>query len=222
MSFERKVSNRKTPIFQIIETMKWQPDGDWFLLDEHLRRLQRSAKYFDFLYQHDRILARLNELLPMLRQKNKPALVRLLLNRSGEVKLSHTPLNPLQGIKFVAISSKNTNSQDRFLFHKTTNRQFYDNALKAAIKRNLFDFIFCNEKGEITEGARSNIIIRKGHTYNTPPITCGVLPGVYRSYLFNTNKIAIAEKALHYEDLVQADEIFMCNAVRGLLKVAII
>ena len=37
--------------------------------------------------------------------------------------------------------------------------------------------MFCNERGELTEGARSNIFIRREGILLTPPLGAGVLAG---------------------------------------------
>ncbi|NUM77273.1 aminotransferase class IV, partial [candidate division KSB1 bacterium] len=47
---------------------------------------------------------------------------------------------------------------------------------------------------------------------------CGVLPGVYRAHLFASGKFTLEEKTLLPQELKTAEEIFVCNAVRGLVK----
>jgi para-aminobenzoate synthetase/4-amino-4-deoxychorismate lyase len=78
--------------------------------------------------------------------------------------------------------------------------------------------IFMNDRGEITEGAISNIFIRKAGRLLTPPLHCGVLPGVFRRHLLETNSDA-EEQTLKVEDLESADAVFLCNSVRGLRQV---
>jgi len=72
-------------------------------------------------------------------------------------------------------------------------------------------------KNQITEGAISNVFIRKGAKLLTPPVECGLLNGVYRQYILETNKDAL-EEILYLDDLLNADEIFICNAIRGMRK----
>jgi branched-subunit amino acid aminotransferase/4-amino-4-deoxychorismate lyase len=73
--------------------------------------------------------------------------------------------------------------------------------------------VFCNQKGEITEGARSNIFVQHGDILLTPPLEAGVLPGVLRSELIAEGKAC--EKRLKPEDL--AGEVFFGNSLRGLI-----
>ena len=80
--------------------------------------------------------------------------------------------------------------------------------------------LFLNLRGEVTEGAISNIFIEKDGRWFTPPIECGLLPGVYRRHLLETRP-EIEERVLFEEDLRHADAIYLANAVRGLRRVEI-
>ena len=107
---------------------------------------------------------------------------------------------------------------DRFLFHKTTNRGLYDRSFVAATKMGFADAVFINTRGEVTEGATSNVFIENAGRWYTPPIGCGVLPGVYRRHLLVTRP-EIEEKILTLEDVKGAEAVYICNAVRGLRRV---
>jgi para-aminobenzoate synthetase/4-amino-4-deoxychorismate lyase len=75
-----------------------------------------------------------------------------------------------------------------------------------------------NEKNEIVEGSRTNIFLRKGSFWLTPTLEAGALPGVYRKY-FIKNHSDIAEKNIKIEDLIEANELLLTNALRGEVKV---
>jgi branched-subunit amino acid aminotransferase/4-amino-4-deoxychorismate lyase len=75
------------------------------------------------------------------------------------------------------------------------------------------EVIFCNERGELTEGARSNIFIRQGDTLLTPPLTAGVLDGRLRAELIEQGKAC--EATLMPEDL--NGEVWFGNSLRGLI-----
>jgi len=207
--------------FQLMETMLWEPSRGWFLLRQHLDRLMDSASYFDFTFDRAQILRALSKVDENFRKSRDPSIyrLRLLLHRDGRVELSYSELEPVSDPQFAAVASHAVHSGDRFLFHKTTHRELYDRALAQAERLGLYDFIFVNEKGELTEGARSNLLIKKNGVYCTPPVACGVLPGVYRSQLFTQKGIDIEERILHVNDLAGADEIILCNSVRGMVKV---
>ena len=109
-----------------------------------------------------------------------------------------------------------------YFYHKTTNRKIYDHEYKKAKSKGFFDVIFENERGEITEGAISNVFIRCGSTYFTPPLECGLLAGVYRRYLMQKKAYLIKERILSREDLFEADAVYLTNAVRGMARVKLI
>ena len=78
-----------------------------------------------------------------------------------------------------------------------------------------------NEKKEVTEGSFTNIFIKKDGLYYTPPIECGLLPGIYRDHLLDDENFKTIEKKLKISDLKSADEVYLCNSVRGLQRVNI-
>lgn len=205
--------------FRLIETILWTYAKGFFLLPLHLRRLKKSARYFSFTYAEQKIQA-------ALAQKEKefaahtPYRVRLLLSRSGDVQPEYTLIFQEKSIgqPKVKLSSHKTDSRNTFLYHKTTQRALYNSEYKKAVAQRYFDVLFTNEKGELTEGAISNIFIRKGTQYYTPPVRCGLLPGVFRQHFLQTHR-TVKEKVLFAEDLLSADEIILTNSVRGCVSV---
>jgi para-aminobenzoate synthetase/4-amino-4-deoxychorismate lyase len=106
-----------------------------------------------------------------------------------------------------------------WLYHKTTMRGLYDSQYRQAGKEGLFDYIFCNNAGEVTEGCITNIIIYREGEYRTPPVASGLLPGVMREHLLAESVVPVVEKALSRQDVLSAEAIFVCNSVRGLVRV---
>ncbi|HLF20504.1 MAG TPA: aminodeoxychorismate synthase component I, partial [Bacteroidota bacterium] len=211
--------------FGLFETIRWDIEKGWSLLSGHLRRLRNSARYFDFKFSSSSVASVLHNCEKDLRTQTKGSAnyrVKITLERDGSVSATHSELKPLADRQLAALSGEKTYSRDRFLFHKTTNRRIYDESLRRAEALGLFDFIFLNENDELTEGARSNLVVRKGEKYYTPPVRCGVLPGVFRAGLFTRRGIPVEEKALHVGDLEQADGVFLCNALRGMVKVQLV
>jgi para-aminobenzoate synthetase/4-amino-4-deoxychorismate lyase len=211
---------RKRKEFQLIETMRWSKKTGFFLLSYHLDRLRPSARYFHFAFDEDRIRQRLKDISRCL----NPAFdyrVRILFSEQGDIRAHYhrirridTPLEPR-----VTFARRATDSLDIFLYHKTTNREFYDQEYQRARRSGFFEIIFENERGEITEGGISNIFIRQGKMYYTPPISCGLLGGVYRQYFMKRNAPFAREKVLHRQDLFGADAVYLTNSVRGITRV---
>ncbi|MBI5216760.1 MAG: chorismate-binding protein [Ignavibacteriae bacterium] len=202
--------------FRLIETVLWK-DG-FPLLEKHLSRLRDSAEYFQFRYDEEEIRERF-QVSGSGFQKLQSYKVRLLVSRSGEIEIESSIIQiETSNNNVVAIAFERTNSADRFLFHKTTNRTTYDKWFEKAKDEGLADLIFLNEKNEVTEGCISNVFIKKGDVLYTPPIECGLLNGVYRQYLLE--KLPnVTERVLFVEDLKRADSIYISNAIRGLREV---
>jgi len=203
--------------FDLIETFKWDPEEGYAFRDEHLGRLKSSAEYFGFQFEEETLNRVLDEHIADVAETS-PLRVRLLLSKRGEVSLTSMKLIDTKSDQIVVLASEKVNSSDRSLYHKTTNRQFYDDKLhqyKAA--NNCFDVIFLNEREELTEGSYTNLFIEKDGQLYTPQLSCGVLPGIYRQHLLDNGKAQ--EKILSRDDLLKADKIFLANSVRGLVEV---
>ena len=200
------------PRFELIETIAW--DGDYALLDLHLRRLRRSAEYFDFRLDEERVRAQLHELAASFQQGTRHR-VRLLLARSGAVAIASTPLEPGRNPALLLIASAPVAASSVFLRHKTTQRPIHNQALAQAQAAGCDDALMFNTEGQVTECAIHNVMIAKGGKLVTPPVECGLLPGVYRQHLLATHP-EIREAAIDLDDVLSADRIFIFNSVRGL------
>ncbi|MFH1678093.1 MAG: aminodeoxychorismate synthase component I [Candidatus Omnitrophota bacterium] len=218
--FYRQRSSHEKSGFELIETMRWRAGKGFMLLPYHLERLRSSAAYFNFSFNEAMIRERLEKAARVFCGEGNYR-VRLLLSDSGEVKINYQRLKAAQSKDGdrITFARRKTDSQDVFLYHKTTNRALYNREYDKAKKAGFFDVIFENEKEEITEGAVSNIFIRKGSMYYTPPIKSGLLNGVYRRYFLQEKAPFVKEKVLRRDDLFQAEAVYLTNAVRGMARV---
>jgi para-aminobenzoate synthetase/4-amino-4-deoxychorismate lyase len=116
------------------------------------------------------------------------------------------------------LADEATHAHDVFLRHKTSIRSRYDAAWRAAESEGAFDTLFFNERGELTEGGRSNVFVKIAGRWYTPPLSAGVLPGVMRGVLLDDPAWDAIECPLTRESLAHAQEIVVCNALRGPLK----
>jgi para-aminobenzoate synthetase/4-amino-4-deoxychorismate lyase len=200
---------------ELIETMRW--DNIFVRLDLHMERLQTSCEYFDFPFEPEQILNELDKLArafyPLSRHR-----VRLTLDNRGRIKLSTSPLSDTSDTCRVTLASERTISSDAFLRHKTTRRALYDHSLAAAQANGFDEVLFLNEHGELTEGAISNIFLRSGDRLFTPPLNCGVLPGVFRRHLLEALPAA-EECILFLSDLHKADAAYLCSSLRGMRRI---
>lgn len=204
--------------FRLIETFLWSPATGFRFLPDHLRRLSSSARYFGFRMRRDRIVSALEA---AVRDPRDPAArkIRLLLERDGSASVEVSPLSPAprrEGPPRVKISGVGVSSRDPFLRHKTTHRAWRDEELRRAVEAGFDEVLFLNERGEITEGAISNLFLDIGGTLHTPPAPCGLLEGVIRRKILSDRSWRAAERVLYPEDLERAAGRILTNSVRGI------
>jgi len=206
---------QEDPGFQLLESIPWK-DAYGPLLPMHLERMEASARCLGIQFDTQAVAAALQE-----HELSMPAgercKVRLLVARSGAVTLTHAAAEcwPEQGT--VLLSECRVASGDSLLRHKTTRRRLYDEQYAMARRQGHAEVLFLNERGEVTEGAISNVLVEKEGRWYTPPVACGLLPGIYRRYLLESGRAE--EKILRPEDLASADAVYVCNAVRGCGRV---
>jgi para-aminobenzoate synthetase/4-amino-4-deoxychorismate lyase len=203
--------------FQLIETMLW--NGDFRLLSAHLDRMESSASYFGFLFDRAAVTSELIAASSLF-EAGSLYRVRLLLDAAGDITISHSRHIPdaVSSAGHIRLSSERTSSTDVFLRHKTTRRSLYESQYAKCRAEGFDEVIFLNEKGEVTEGAISNVFIRSAGRLLTPPLDSGVLPGVFRRHLLESRPDS-EEAVLTVEDLESADTIYICNSLRGLREV---
>ncbi len=204
------------PDFRLIESILWH--RRFFLLEEHRHRLAGSALKFGFSYEPRRIEGCLRKFETGSLTKGLHYKVRVLLSRNGfcTVTAEELPLKKL-GPWRLAVSAVRTDSSNIFLYHKTTNRQLYDSELKKYLQSGYHEVLFCNERGEVTEGSFTNVLAKINGSWVTPDLRCGLLPGVFRQHLLKRMRGRLVEARISVAQLAGADRIFVCNSVRGCI-----
>jgi len=146
-----------------------------------------------------------------------PWRTRLVLRKSGAWELDVQPMPPAppQPVRLL-LAADPLDSADLFLRHKTTHRARYDAAWRAAEAQGAFDQLFCNDRGELCEGARSTLLLRLNDGWWTPPLESGLLPGVARQALIDLG--AVRERVLRPADLQRARGVAVVNSLRGVLR----
>jgi para-aminobenzoate synthetase / 4-amino-4-deoxychorismate lyase len=195
-----------TRIFDLIETMRFEPDSGLARLEAHLARMKASADVFGFAF--DRHAAR-NDLQAATFRLREGARVRLLLSKRGYVAVEVRPLPaPPPGPVAVRIVPLPVDPTDFRLRHKTTDRSFYDTARGTA-----FEVVFALPDGRLTEGSFTNVFVERDGVLLTPPLAGGLLGGILRNELVADGRAR--EAKLRADDLRQG--FFIGNALRGLL-----
>jgi para-aminobenzoate synthetase/4-amino-4-deoxychorismate lyase len=203
--------------FEIFETLRAARDAGCVHLERHLARMEKSAGYFGFAFDRATAVARLADACAGMADGGAYR-VRLALRQDGALSVQAAPLAALAEPVTLLLADDATCADDVFLRHKTSVRTRYDAAWRDAEAQGAFDTLFFNERGELTEGGRCNVFVRlDGHWY-TPPLACGVLPGVMRSVLLDDPSWAASERVITRAMLMAAQEIVACNALRGPLR----
>jgi para-aminobenzoate synthetase / 4-amino-4-deoxychorismate lyase len=201
------------PHFDLLETMRLE-DGAYRRTDRHLARLASSAAYFGYPFCYDDIRAALADVGASYPQGAWR--VRLLLSAEGSVRVEPHALEPeTPPAQPFDLACNPVHSTDRFLFHKTTHRAVYDRALDG--RSDLFDVLLWNERGELTEFTRGNVVLELDGQRLTPPRTAGLLAGTFRAELLDTQQIR--EATLMVSDLARATRVWLINSVRGVVEV---
>jgi len=210
-----RVLTQKRTSFDLLETLLWNKNEGFFLLDYHLKRMQESAEYFSYLFNEKRLIEKLDQLTFGDKKNYK---IRLLLSKNGELEIEILPvqLNDQQKLK-VGLAKDPLKREDLFLYHKTTNRAVYQNAVNQLQKENLDDVLLWNENGELTESTVANLVVEKDGKFFTPPLKCGLLNGTFRQYLIDQCKLF--EKVILKNDFKNYDTIYLINSVRKWQKV---
>ena len=201
--------NRKPVEFQLLESILLE-NGSFFLFERHLERMKASATYFGFYFLEEKIRSELEQIAAS--HQSGSWKVRLLVSRSGEVRTEiQSRENLSHDVVRVAFAVTPIQASDRFLFHKTTNRSVYEDAL--ALRPDCDDVILWNEAGEVTEATLANVVVPLGRQFYTPPRHAGLLAGTLRAELLAAGKIV--ERVITKNELLQAPEIFLINSVSG-------
>ena len=217
-----KVLTQPRPEFSLLESLLWEPKSGFFLVQEHIDRLFNSAQYFQFPVQRSVVENALEVIHGELgdRGTDQAYKVRLLVNPFGQIHHETTPIDSISTPKQIRLrlADKAVDSNNIFLFHKTTNRDIYTQV--KATHPDVDDVVMWNERGEVTEGTWGNIAVKLDGDWVTPPVLSGLLAGTYRRHLLDTG--VLQEKTVLLRDLKQCKGIWWMNSVRGLRGATIV
>ncbi len=199
--------------FELFETMlieNGKKIKDW---DKHLLRMKRAAVYFLFSFNED-MPAKLKLKIKNIIQNDKSYRLKLILNKYGKINFELSEFVRQKRKVKIILSEKRTDTNNTFQYFKTTNRKLYNDEYKKKQKQDFFDVIFLNEKGELSEGAISNIFIKIKGNWFTPKIGSGILNGIERDKLLKENS-NIKETEITLDDLFNAENIMLTNSLKG-------
>ena len=197
----------------IIETLGYAPKDGFRRLGLHVDRAERTCARLGVRFDRGETLFALGSSVDAL-----PARVRMAIDLAGTVSVTTAELTTPPAEWVIAVADVTLQSEDPWLGVKTSQRAIYDEA-RAALPEGVDEMIFLNERSEVCEGTITNLFVERGGILRTPPLSCGVLPGVLRQELLDTGR---AEEAVLSSDDLKAGDIFVGNSLRGLIKARLV
>ncbi len=196
--------------FKLFESILWEPDDGWFLLASHLERMAQGAQAFGFVYDEARIRKALDAAVAPL--GDEPYKLRLYLAADGSVRTEARSLNddfipdPLR----IGLARHPIRSDDPLILNKTTDRSPYDAA--KATRPDCDDVLLWNEREELTETTRANLVVRIDGDLFTPPLSSGLLNGTFRQWLIDQGELG--ERVLKIDEIVRFEAMWLISSIR--------
>jgi len=209
---EDPVRDRPPADLKVIETMRWDRAHGFARLERHLSRCAATCQQFGIPFDAEAVRAALRH-----EAAGEHMRVRLTIDLNGRIEVSATEISgaPPSAPWRIALSKHRLRADDPWLRVKTTQRALYDRT-RRDLPEHLDEIIFANERGEICEGTITNLFIDFGDGLITPPVSCGVLPGVLRAEMLANGKCR--EGVVTCAQVDQAEAIWAGNSVRGLIR----
>jgi 4-amino-4-deoxychorismate lyase len=201
-----------SPDLRVIETLRWQ-DGSARRIDRHLSRAAATCAALGIAF--DRAAA--TALLAGVTGPG-PWRLRLTVDPAGALELTRAPLLTAPALWRVALAGERLDPDDIWLRHKTSRRATYD-AARAALPDGTDELVFANRRGELCEGTITNLFFDAGDGLCTPPLGCGLLPGVLRAELLDRGECR--EEILPI-DRLGAVRLWVGNSLRGLIPARLV
>lgn len=186
-------------------------------LKEHLDRLNKSMEYFNIGQKIDP--EKIFRFLENQETKDR-AVLKISVSSKNlffDIRDYHYKKEQFQKGFSLMESPILRNETSPFTYHKSFN--YGDNILekRRAVRENLDEPYFVNTKGNITEGATTNLFfIKKGKLF-TPNADSGLLKGILRQWILK--EFDGCEIVISREEITEFDEIFATNSLIGIMPV---
>ena len=194
--------------------------GKGILLSRHLARLGRSAQFLGLgdLAERGLTMERAAEWIGENCPEHSACKI-LLTQENLMMRLRPNPYGPARYARGFRMdfSAVRRNETSPLTGHKTLN---YGDCIlehRAAAAAGMDERIFLNMRGKLAEGTVSNLFLVSGGRIYTPALSCGLLPGVLRSYLLE--RYRVEEGEIDPRELENFDECFVTNSLMGVMPV---
>jgi len=210
-----RVLSENAPDFEVLETILWDPETGFSLLDRHLDRMAGAAEYFCRPFNRRLVAADLQRRAADFVDRQQR--VRLLLAADGSHQIESTtiaidskPAPVRLGLAAAPIAGENP-----YLHFKTTHREVYETARRS--RPECDDVLLWNEQGEATESTIANLVARIDGELVTPPVKSGLLAGTFRAELIERGEIT--ERVITVDEIPNAEALYLINSVQGWREV---
>lgn len=218
MSSQSAVRAKQSGDLSLIETMRWEPGTGFLRIEQHIRRLHRSADALGFRAAPPDLM----EQLEAAALGEAALRVRLVMSFRGKVEITTTPFTPLaeDTVWRLRIAETRLSSDDPMYRHKISRREVYEAARAEFPAEDADEVLLLNERGEICEGTITNVFVEQADSsLITPPISCGLLPGILRADLIRAGQ---ARSSLVKPEDLAGRNLFVGNSLRGLIRAELI
>ncbi|MEK6714635.1 MAG: aminotransferase class IV [Candidatus Omnitrophota bacterium] len=211
----------------VFETMR-ADNEKIFRLEAHLERLTNSSKLVKISLGYSK--AQLKDIIERTVSLNNYSCLCLRLTvwqglNKAHISVISRKYRPYPQKKYIsgfkAIFSSITQNETNFLANiKASARLHFLLAEEEAKSRGMDEAILLNTKGDIAEGARSNIFLVKDGALHTPDKESGPLLGITRNAVLDIAKdlkIKTYERKIKPSELFSADEAFLTNSLIGIM-----
>ncbi|WP_239253687.1 aminodeoxychorismate synthase component I [Listeria ilorinensis] len=196
------------PPFGLIESMRLE-GGKIIRLEKHLDRLKKSAKELAFAFDNRKIESKWRQIAAS--HPKGIYKLRSVLYANGHLQVTVEPIA-------AQVAGWDFQLADRaidfhpLLAHKITERNAYERCRKTGS----IETLLWNKKHELTEFINGNLVIEKNNQKMTPPLSAGILGGIFRDSLLQAGEVH--EQTLSIADLHSADRVWCTNSVRGWIQ----
>ncbi|WP_158571337.1 aminotransferase class IV [Blautia sp. OF03-15BH] len=205
--------------FETIAVKKGRP----LLLDWHLERLVDSCRFLGITFPYSAAAVE-----KLLAEKNCPenGVLKIVASEENILFLTrenhYGPADYEKGFH-LAYTKVRRNETSPLTYRKSLN---YGDCIleKRAVRgSDIQEPVFLNTRGEIAEGATSNLFFVKDGTLHTPEISSGILPGILRRWVLETGKkegLPVVERRIRPEEVKSFEECFVTNSLLGIMPVS--
>lgn len=189
-------------------------------LPQHYKRLLSALDFLHLTVDFSKIEEKVDAVLMKKEMQNGRNVLKITVSEKNI--LITTRKNTYQEEDYrkgfsTSISKIRRNETSPFTYHKTLNYGDCIMEKRHAKETGIQEPIFLNTKGEIAEGATTNVFFIKNNQIIAPPLSCGMLPGIIREYLYSA--YSIKEQVILPDTVKEFDEMFLTNSLLGVMPV---